>query len=210
VNESGSSVLAANLDDLSVFTARLGSRRLDALTRSVLASSTAAAATWDVGPTAARHAGLGMPKLGGFPQVCAGCAASGCFWLNDSEEVRLDKHAIDVDTAETLAGVVGLLRQAALRAWAATDRAGARSPGQLFSVDLAADQARHLVPDVIDIDGPVPACREPAGLLRSAEQSVGGLMASLDSNHLDLVVAVLWHAGSGGWTRNSSNDPAGQ
>jgi hypothetical protein len=84
----------------------------------------------------------------------------------------LDKHATDVDTAEALAGVVGLLRQAALRAWAATDRAGARSPGQLFAfgVDLAADQARDLVPDVIDIDGPVPACGEPAGLLMSAEQ----------------------------------------
>jgi hypothetical protein len=27
-----------------------------------------------------------------------------------------------------------------------------------------------LVPDVIDINGPVPACGEPAGLLRSAEQ----------------------------------------
>ena len=115
---------------------------------------------------------VGIPKLGGFPLVCAGCAACGCFWLNDSEEVRSEKHAMDVDTAEALAGVVGLLRQAALRAWAATDRAGARSPGQLFAfgVDLAADQARDLVPDVIDIDGPVPACGEPAGLLRSAEQ----------------------------------------
>ena len=124
----------------------------------------------------------------------------------------MDKHAMDVDTAEALAGVVGLLRQAALRAWAATDRAGARSPGQLFAfgVDLAADQARHLVPGVIDIDGPVPVGSEPAGLLRSAEQSVGGLMASLDSYHLDLVVAVLWHAGSGGSTRSSSNDSAGQ
>ena len=29
---------------------------------------------------------------------------------------------------------------------------------------------RDLVPDVIDIDGPVPACGEPAGPLRSAEQ----------------------------------------
>jgi hypothetical protein len=79
---------------------------------------------------------------------------------------------MDVDTAETLAGVVGLLRQAALRAWAATDRAGARSPGQLFAfgVDLAADQARDLVPDVIDIDVPVPVDGEPAGLLMSAEQ----------------------------------------
>jgi hypothetical protein len=43
VNESGSSVLAANPDDVSGFTARLGSRRSDALSRSVLASSTAAA-----------------------------------------------------------------------------------------------------------------------------------------------------------------------
>ena len=101
---------------------------------------------------------LGMPKLGGFPQVCAGCAACGCFWLNDSEEVRLDKHAMDVDTAEALAGVVRLLRHAAVCAWAAADRAGARSPGQLFAlgVDLAADQARHLVPDGTDIDGLVP------------------------------------------------------
>jgi hypothetical protein len=121
----------------------------------------------------------------------------------------LDKHAMDVDTAEALAGVVGLLRQAALRAWAATDRAGARSPGQLFAfgVDLAADQARDLVPD----------CnrhrRSGARLWRTGRPddvggaSVSGLMASLDSYHLDLVLAVLGHAGSGGPTRNSSNDP---
>src|SRR5215204_3989689 len=67
-----------------------------AITRSVLESSTAAAIpAIAVGPTAARHAGLREPKLGGFPQICAGCAACGCFWLNDSEEVRLDKHAMD-------------------------------------------------------------------------------------------------------------------
>jgi hypothetical protein len=35
-------------------------------------------------------------------------------------------------------------------------------------------------------------------------------MASLDFYHLDLVVAVFRHAGSGGSTRNSSNDSAGQ
>ena len=58
MNESGSSVLAANLDDVSGFTARLGSRRPDAITRSVLESSTAAALLGiAVGPTAARHAG---------------------------------------------------------------------------------------------------------------------------------------------------------
>ena len=79
---------------------------------------------------------------------------------------------MDVDTAEALAGVVGLLRQVALRGWAATDRAGARSPGQLFAfgVDLAADQARHLLPDGTGIDRPVPVGGEPAGLLMSAEQ----------------------------------------
>ncbi len=53
---------------------------------------------------------------------------------------------MDVDTAETLAGVVRLTRQAAVLAWAAADRASAGSSGQLFAlgVDLAADQARHL------------------------------------------------------------------
>jgi hypothetical protein len=45
----------------------------------------------------------------------------------------LDKHAMDVDTAETIAGVVRLLRQAAVLAWAAADRAEAGSPGQLFA-----------------------------------------------------------------------------
>ncbi|HET9563183.1 MAG TPA: hypothetical protein VFP27_01415 [Mycobacterium sp.] len=47
----------------------------------------------------------------------------------------------------------------------------AGSPGQLVAlgVDLAADRARHLVPDGTDIDGPVPAGSEAVGLLRSAE-----------------------------------------
>ena len=65
---------------------------------------------------------------------------------------------MDVDTAETLAGVMRLLQQAAVLAWAAADRAGAGSAAQLFAlgVDLAADQARHLIPDGTDIDGPVP------------------------------------------------------
>jgi hypothetical protein len=83
----------------------------------------------------------------------------------------MDKHAMDVDTAETLAGVVRLIRYAAVLAWAAADRAGAGSAAQLFAlgVDLAADQARHLVSDGSDIEGPVPVGGEPAGLLRSAE-----------------------------------------
>jgi hypothetical protein len=85
----------------------------------------------------------------------------------------MDKHAMDVDTAETLAGVVRLLRQAALRAWAATDRAGARSPGQLFAF------------------GPMPACGEPAGLLMSAEPVWAVSWPAWDFYHLDLVVRVV-------------------
>jgi hypothetical protein len=79
-------------------------------------------------------------------------------WLDNSKEVRLDEHATDLDTAETVAGVVRLLRQAAVLACAAADRAEPGSPGQLFAlgVDLTADQARQLVPDTTDIDGPVP------------------------------------------------------
>ena len=74
---------------------------------------------------------------------------------------------MDVDMPEALSAVVRLLRQAAMLAWAAVDRAGAGSPGQLFAlgVDLAADQARHLVADGTDVDGPVPssARREAQG-----------------------------------------------
>jgi hypothetical protein len=83
----------------------------------------------------------------------------------------LNKYSIDIDTAETLAGVVRVLRQAAVFAWAAADGPGGGSAAQLFAlgVDLAADQARHLVPDGTDIEGPVPVGDEPAGLLRSAE-----------------------------------------
>ena len=125
------------------------------------------------------------------------------FWLNDSEEVQLDTHAMDVDTAETLAGVVRLLRQAAVLAWAAADSAGARSPGQLFAlgVDLAADQARHLVPDGTDIDGPVPVSDEPAGLLRSAELLLRRVAQMAVSNAFDelraTVADLVWEANTG-------------
>jgi len=76
----------------------------------------------------------------------------------DSEEVRVNKDAMDVDTAETIAGVVRLLRRASVLAWAAAERAGAGSPRQLLAlgVDLDADEARHLVPANTDLDGPMP------------------------------------------------------
>jgi hypothetical protein len=110
---------------------------------------------------------------------------------------------MDVDTAETLAGVVRLLRQAAVLAWAAAHRAGAGSPGQLFAlgVDLAADLAGHLVPDGTDIDGPVPVGGEPTGLLRSAELLLRrlALIAAWDAvDDLRATVAdLVWEANTG-------------
>jgi hypothetical protein len=115
----------------------------------------------------------------------------------------LDKHAMDVDTADTLAGVVRLLRRAAVLAWAAADRAAAGSPGQLFALglDLAADQGRHLVPDGTEIDGPVPVGDEPASLLRSAELLLRRVAPIARSDALDdlraTVADLVWEANTG-------------
>ena len=78
----------------------------------------------------------------------------------------------EADTPETLVGVVRLLRRAAELAWAAVDAERAGSPRQVLAlgIDLAADEARNLLPDAIAVDGPVPVGDEPAGLLSSAEQ----------------------------------------
>jgi hypothetical protein len=79
---------------------------------------------------------------------------------------------MDPDTAETVAGVLRLLRRAAELVWAAVDADGAGSPRQLLAlgIDLAADEARNLLPDAIRVDGPVPVGYEPAALLRSADR----------------------------------------
>jgi hypothetical protein len=84
----------------------------------------------------------------------------------------MSRQRMDADTAETLAGVVRLLRRAAELVWAAADADGAGSARQVLGlgIDLAADEARNLLPDPIPVDGPVPVGDEPAGLLRSAEQ----------------------------------------
>ena len=62
---------------------------------------------------------------------------------------------MDADTAETLAGVVRLLRRAAELVWAAVDAEGAGSPRQVLAlgIDLAADEARNLLPDAIAVEG---------------------------------------------------------
>ena len=84
----------------------------------------------------------------------------------------MSRQRMDADTAETVAGVVRLLRRAAELVWAAVDAEGAWSPRQVLGlgIDLAADEARNLLPEAIPVDGPVPVGDEPAGLLRSAEQ----------------------------------------
>ena len=58
---------------------------------------------------------------------------------------------MDADTAETVAGVIRLLRRAAELVWAAVDVEAAGSPRQLLAlgIDLAADDARNLLPDAI-------------------------------------------------------------
>jgi hypothetical protein len=115
----------------------------------------------------------------------------------------LDKHAMDVDTAETLASVVRLLRRAAVLAWAGADRAGTGSAWQLFAlgIDLAADQARHLVLDGTEIEGPVPVGDEPAGVLRSAElllRRIAPMAASDAFDDLRATVAdLVWEANTG-------------
>jgi hypothetical protein len=79
---------------------------------------------------------------------------------------------VDADTAETMAGVAWLLRRAAELVWFVVDIHGAGSSRHVLAlgIDLAADEARNLLPDAISIAGPVPVGDEPAGLLRSAEQ----------------------------------------
>src|SRR5512132_3088706 len=115
----------------------------------------------------------------------------------------MSRQRMDADTAETLAGVVRLLRRAAELAWAAVDADGAGSARQVLglSIDLAADEARNLLPDPIPVDGPVPVGDEPAGLLRSAEQllrrvttpEVGTGLHALRAHVADLV----WEANTG-------------
>jgi hypothetical protein len=84
----------------------------------------------------------------------------------------MSRQRMDAKTAETLAGVVRLLRRAAELVWAGVDAEGAGSPRQVLGlgIDLAADEVRNLLPDAISVDGPVPVGDEPAALVRSAGQ----------------------------------------
>ena len=110
---------------------------------------------------------------------------------------------MDADTAETVAGVIRLLRRAAELVWAAVDAEGAGSPRQVLAlgIDLAADEARNLLPDPIPVEGPVPVGDEPASLLWSAEWLLRRIaapgvwtgLAGLRTRVADL----LWEANTG-------------
>jgi hypothetical protein len=111
--------------------------------------------------------------------------------------------SMDAQTSETVAGVVRLLRRAAELVWVAIDTEGAGSPRQLLAlgIDLAADEARNLLPDAIPIDGPVPIGAEPAGLLRSAEDLLRRVASREMATGLDGVLArvahLVWEATTG-------------
>ena len=109
---------------------------------------------------------------------------------------------LDAETSETVAGVVRLLRSAAELVWVAIDADGG-SPRQLLAlgIDLAADEARNLLPDAIPINGPAPVGDEPASLLRSAEQllqrvAIREAVVGLDGL-LARVVNLVWEANTG-------------
>ena len=111
---------------------------------------------------------------------------------------------MDADTAETVAGVVRLLRRAAQLIWDVVDAEGGGSPRQVLalSIDLAADEARNLLPDAIPVDGPVPVGHEPAGLLRSAEQLLRRVATTpgawIELHALQARVAdLVWEANTG-------------
>ena len=110
---------------------------------------------------------------------------------------------MDADTAESIAGVVRLLRRAAEVAWDQADLQGASSPRQLWAlgIDLAADEARSLVPDAVNLEGPMPVGEDPGGLVRSAEQLLRRLCvadAPARLHHLRArVVALVWEANTG-------------
>jgi hypothetical protein len=115
----------------------------------------------------------------------------------------MSRQRMDADTAETLAGVVRLLRRAAELVWAAVDADGAGSPRQMLGlgIDLAADQARNLLPDAIPVDAPVPVEDQPAGLLRSAEQLLRRVTTPAAGTGLHglraQVADLVWEANTG-------------
>jgi hypothetical protein len=110
---------------------------------------------------------------------------------------------MDQETAESVAGVVRLLRRAAELAWAQAEAQGPGSPRQVFAlgVDLAADEARNLLDGGVSVEGPMPVGEVPAGLLRSADQLLRRVGLAGDPAGLHrlqtMLVELVWEANTG-------------
>jgi hypothetical protein len=110
---------------------------------------------------------------------------------------------IDVDTAESTAGLGLLLRGAAEVASARSEAEGPGSSRRLLALgfDLAADEARSLLSDAINVDGLVPVGADPVVLLRSAEQLLGRVYRAAASAPIAQRVGTVCRAGMGGARR---------
>ena len=86
---------------------------------------------------------------------------------------------MDDEVAESLAGVVRLLRRAAHLAWQRAAVDGLGSSGQVLAlgIDLVADEAARLLLPAYAAEGPPPAGHDPARLLQSAERLLARLTA---------------------------------
>lgn len=110
---------------------------------------------------------------------------------------------MNADMVESIAGVVRLLRRAAEVTWLRADADGPRSDFQILGlgIDVAADEARALLPDSVDVAGPVQVGVVPVELLRSAERLTGHLCRSdVPAGLLALrarLVDLVWEANTG-------------
>ena len=109
---------------------------------------------------------------------------------------------MNVEVAESLAGVVRLLRRAAELAWAEAEaEPGSARQVLALGIDIASDEAARPLLPALPEPGPVPVGDDPAELLRSAER----LLAALDSDGSDGVVRdlrrqvedLVWEANTG-------------
>jgi hypothetical protein len=116
----------------------------------------------------------------------------------------VDTQSMDPDTPETLAGVGRLLARAADLLLAEAQERGPRSALHMLAngTDLAADEARNLVPPGFPTLGPVPVGNDPSQMLRSAERLLAGLpdadttpgLVGLRARVADLVWDAYGHA----------------
>src|SRR4051812_25248305 len=110
---------------------------------------------------------------------------------------------MDGEVAESVAGVVRLLRRAAALVWQQVNREGPGAARQVLAVgiDIVADEAAMLLLPRHPAEVPAPVGDDPVRLLRSAEQLLARLNAKTPAPALDdlrdQVVELVWEANSG-------------